>query len=86
MILFIQFLFLLEKHFDLDELIEKDSNPKLIKKGEIAPMDLTAEDLLKKEKHEQNDPSLTTAMANIENQPVGSFKLEDVFPDSQLLL
>ena len=77
----------MEKHFDLDELIEKDSNPKLIKKGEIAPpMDLTAEDLLKKEKHEQNDPSLTTAMANIENQPVGSFKLEDVFPDSQLLL
>ena len=67
---------LLKEEFDLDQLIENDSNPKLIKKKgkiEISPVGS-----LKKESHQQEDPLLTTVI--IENQPDCSFKLEDVFP------
>ena len=68
---------LLKDQFDLDQLIENDSNPKLIKKGgkaiEISPIGWT----LKKESDQQKDPFLSST---IQNQPDCSFKLEDVFP------
>ena len=71
----------LEEHFDLNELIQNDSNPKLMKKGEIAPIELTAVDL--KKKLEQNNPPLSvTTIKNLEN--LCFFKLEDVFPNSQV--
>ena len=66
---------LLKEQFDLDQLIENDCNPKLIKKGgkiEIPPIGL-----LKKESDQPEDPLLTST---IENQPDCSFQLEDVFP------
>ena len=67
---------LLKEQFDLDQLIENDSNPKLIKKGgkiEIPPIGL-----LKKESDQPENQFLTTAI--IENQPDCSFQLKDVFP------
>ena len=66
----------LEEHFDLDELIQNDSNPKLMKKGEIEPMDLTAEDFKKKLEQKM-------IVENLEN--LCSFKPEDVFLASQVL-
>ena len=66
---------LLKEQFDLDQLIESDSNPKLIKKGgkiEISPFGWR-----KKESDQPEDPLLTST---IENQPDCAFKLEDVFP------
>ena len=66
---------LLKEQFDLNQLIENDSIPKLIKRGgkiEISPIGW-----LKKESDQQEDPLLTST---IENQPDCSFKLEDVFP------
>ena len=66
---------ILKEQLDLDQLIEKDSNPKLIKRGgkiKISPIGL-----LKKESDQQKDPLLSST---IENQPDCSFKLEDVFP------
>ena len=71
---------LLEEHFDLDQLIENDPNPKLIKRGG-KPIEINPLGVIKKENHEENDSSLTTTAG--ENQPGCSFKFEDAFPDSQ---
>ena len=67
---------LLKEQFDSDQLIENDSNPKLIKKG--GKIEISAIGWQKKESDQQEDPLLTTTI--IENQPDCSFKLEDVFP------
>ena len=66
---------LLKEQFDLDQLIENDSNPKLIKKeGKIV---IPSIGLLKKESDQPENQFLTTAI--IENQPDCSFQLKDVF-------
>ena len=65
---------LLKEQFDLDQLIENDSNPKLIKKGgkviEISPIGWT----LKKESDQQKDPFLSST---IQNQPEDVFQFID---------